>query len=158
MSVIEAFRNESDVYYVHNARELSKFTDSKCKNFPNRWNRTYTEKLEFYGMRIYSLVFAANNLDVYDNEEYRERAANLNKAKKMLFDMVALIAVADELFPLSGYLKKRRNESDSHLERRQRIKSNRILEEWMSYIDYEIMLIKKVMKSDRKRRSERRNS
>ena len=152
MSVIESLRNESNVHYIHNARELAKFTDKTCKNFPNRWNKTYTEKIQYFGMRIYSLVFAANDSDIYDTDEYRERTKNLKNAKKMLYDMAALISIADEQFPLSGYLKKRKNETDAHLERRQRIKSNRILEEWISYIDYEITLIKKVMSSDKERR------
>ena len=129
MSVIKSKRAESEMEFIHNARQLQIYTIQKCVGFPKRYTFYISQPLSNCATRIHEYVKCANSIYPLNQHEAQMRRDYLLRANAELNSLVSQIEVANELFG---------------------IESNK-MKFWMDIVEKEIRLIKGTMKKDRER-------
>lgn len=129
MSVIKSKRSESNMEFVHTARELQIYTIRKCVNFPKRYTFYVGQPIAASATRIHQYAKMANSIYPTNQRESQMRQGYLLWANAELNSLVSQIEVAGELFGLEP----------------------RVMKFWMEIIDREIRLVKGTMKKDKER-------
>lgn len=129
MSVLKNKRKESNLEFLHTARELQIYSLRRCTGFPKRFTFTINNVIADLATQVHMKVKHANSIYPTNQHEAQLRRDNLIDAKALLQDLVAEIEVAAEMFGVDG----------------------NILNDWMALIWKENELIKGLMKSDKER-------
>ena len=129
MSVIKSKRNTSDMEFIANARKLQIYTVKKCVNFPKRYTFYISQPIANASTRIYEDVRRANSIYPLNQHEAQMRRDCFLRANAELYSLTSQLEVAQEIFGI---------DMD-------------VMQNWLDIIDFEIRLIKAVMKSDRER-------
>lgn len=129
MSVIKSKRAESEMEFIHTARQLHIHTIQKCVNFPKRYTFYVSQPLAAAATRIHEYVKCANSIYPLNRQEVQMRRDYLIRANAELNSMISQLEVANELFGIEGDKMKF----------------------WVDIIDREIRLVKGTMKKDRER-------
>ena len=129
MSVIKSKRNESEMEFVHTARQLQIHTIQKCVGFPKRYTFYISQPIANCATRIHEYVKCANSIYPTNQHEVQMRRDYMLRANAELNSLVAQIEVANELFGL---------EADK-------------MKYWMDIVEQEIRLVKGAMKKDKER-------
>ena len=129
MSVIKSKRNTSDMEFIANARKLQIYTVKKCINFPKRYTFYISQPIANASTRIYEDVRRANSIYPLNQHEAQMRRDCFLRANAELYSLTSQLEVAQEIFGI---------DMD-------------VMQNWLDIIDFEIRLIKAVMKSDRER-------
>ena len=129
MSVIRSKRSESEMEFIHTARELHMHTIRKCVGFPKRYTFYVGQPIAACAERIHGYAKCANSIYPTNQHEAQLRRDYLLKANAELNNLVSQVELAGELFGI---------ESSA-------------MEYWMRLIDKEIRLVKGAMKKDRER-------
>lgn len=129
MAVIKSNRAESDMEFIHTARQLQIHTIQKCVNFPKRYTFYVGQPMAECATRIHEYVKCANSIYPLNQHEVQMRRDYLLRANAELNSLISQIEVAGELFGL---------EPDK-------------MKFWMEIVEKEIRLVKGTMKKDRER-------
>ena len=129
MSVIKSQRGESDMEFIHTARQLQIYSIQKCVGFPKRYTFYVSQPIANAATRIHELVKMANSIYPTNQHEVQLRRDYLLRANAELQSLISQIEVAQELFGI---------EPDT-------------MKYWMDIVDREIRLVKGTMKKDRER-------
>ena len=129
LSVIKSKRAESDMEFIHTARELQIYTIQKCDNFPKRYTFYISQPISEAATRIHQYAKMANSIYPLNAHEAQIRRDYLIRANAELNSLVSQIEVAHELFGLE----------------------QNVMKYWMDIVEREIRLIKGTMKKDRER-------
>ena len=129
MSVINSQRNTSEMEFIANARKLQIFTVRKCVSFPKRYTFYVSQPIANSATRIYEDVRRANSIYPLNQHEAQMRRDCFLRANAELYSLISQIEVAQELFGIEMG----------------------VMQNWLDIIDFEIRLVKAVMKSDRER-------
>lgn len=129
MSVIKSKRNTSEMEFIANARKLQIYTIRKCVSFPKRYTFYVSQPIANAPTRIYEDVRRANSIYPVNQHEAQMRRDCFLRANAELYSLISQIEVAQELFGI---------DMDA-------------MQNWLDIIDFEIRLVKAVMKSDRER-------
>ena len=129
MSVIKSQRNISEMEFIANARKLQIFTVRKCVSFPKRYTFYVSQPIANSATRIYEDVRRANSIYPLNQHEAQMRRDCFLRANAELYSLISQIEVAQELFGIEMG----------------------VMQNWLDIIDFEIRLVKAVMKSDRER-------
>ena len=129
MTVIRSKRAESDMEFVHTARQLQIYTIQKCVGFPKRYTFYMGQPIANCSTRIHEYVKMANSIYPINAHEAQLRRDYLIKANAELNSLVSQIEVAQELFGLEEHVMKY----------------------WMDIVEKEIRLVMGTMKKDRER-------
>ena len=129
LSVIKSKRNESEMEFVHTARQLQIHTIQKCVGFPKRYTFYISQPIANCATRIHEYVKCANSIYPTNQHEVQMRRDYMLRANAELNSLVAQIEVANELFGL---------EADK-------------MKYWMDIVEQEIRLVKGAIKKDRER-------
>jgi hypothetical protein len=129
MSVVKSKRGESDMEFIHTARELQIYTIKKCAAFPKRYTFYINQPIAELANRIYTCVVMANSIYPTNAHEVQLRRDYLLKANATLYSLVSQIETAHEIFGLE----------------------TRVMKYWMTLVNREIRLIKGVLKKDKAR-------
>ena len=129
MSVIKSKRSESEMEFIHTARQLQIHSIQKCVNFPKRYTFYVSQPIANAATRIHEFVKMANSIYPLNRHEAQLRRDYLLRANAELHSLVSQIEVANELFGM---------EADA-------------MKFWMEIIEKEIRLVKGTMKKDRER-------
>lgn len=142
MSVPKSERGESEVEFVHTARELYIHTIRKCVGFPKRYTFYVSQPLAQVAGRVYEYVVCANSVFPTSKADYELRRQYLQMAHAELRAMVSQIEAAGELFGLrhDGVPCGEMDDAEG-----------RKLDHWMDMVNREIALVKGVLKRDAKR-------
>ena len=62
MSVVRSKREESNMEYIHTARELQIYTIRKCAGFPKRYTFYVNQPIADHANKIYRCVVMANSV------------------------------------------------------------------------------------------------
>lgn len=129
MSVIKSNRAESEMEFIHTARQLQIHTIQKCVNFPKRYTFYVSQPIAECATRIHEYVKCANSIYPVNQHEVQMRRDYLLRANAELYSLISQIEVANELFGI---------EADK-------------MKYWMEIVEKEIRLVKGTMKKDRER-------
>lgn len=129
MAVIKSNRTESEMEFIHTARQLQIHTIQKCINFPKRYTFYVGQPMAECATRIHEYVKCANSIYPLNQHEVQMRRDYLLRANAELNSLISQIEVAGELFGL---------EPDK-------------MKFWMEIVEKEIRLVKGTMKKDRER-------
>ena len=129
LSVIKSKRDESEIEFVHTARQLQIHTIQKCVNFPKRYTFYVSQPIAACATRIHEYVKCANSIYPLNQHEAQLRRDYMLRANAELNSLVSQIEVANELFGIEG---------DK-------------LKYWMDIVEKEMRLVKGTMKKDRER-------
>ena len=129
MSVIKSQRGESDMEFLHTARQLQIHTIQKCVGFPKRYTFYVSQPIANCAIRIHEYVKCANSIYPTNQHEVQIRRDYMLRANAELNSLVSQIEVAAEMFGI---------EADK-------------LKYWMDMVELEIRLVKGAMKKDRAR-------
>ena len=129
MSVVRSKRGESDMEFVHTARELQIYTIKKCISFPKRYTFYISQPISEAATHIHQLVKMANSIYPLNAHEAQIRRDYLLRANAELNSLISQIEVAHELFGLE----------------------HNVMKFWMDIVDREIRLVKGTLKKDRER-------
>lgn len=129
MAVIKSNRTESEMVFIHTARQLQIHTIQKCVNFPKRYTFYVGQPMAECATRIHEYVKCANSIYPLNQHEVQMRRDYLLRANAELNSLISQIEVAGELFGL---------EPDK-------------MKFWMEIVEKEIRLVKGTMKKDRER-------
>ena len=129
VSVVKSKRAESDMEFLHTARELQIYTIRRCTGFPKRYTFYLSQPISNCATRIHEYVKCANSIYPTNQHEAQLRRDYLLKANAELNSLVSQAEVACEIFGM---------DPDS-------------LAYWMDIIDREIRLVKGTMKKDKDR-------
>ena len=129
MTVIKSKRHESEMEFIHTARELRLYTTRKVAGFPKRYTFTVANPLADSARRIHQYCKMANSVYPVNAHEAQIRRDYLIRANAELQSMVSDIEFAAELFGIPPDTMKF----------------------WMDIVDREIRLVKGTMKKDRVR-------
>lgn len=129
MSVIKSNRAESEMEFIHTARQLQIHTIQKCVNFPKRYTFYVSQPIAECATRIHEYVKCANSIYPVNQHEVQMRRDYLLRANAELYSLISQIVVANELFGI---------EADK-------------MKYWMEIVEKEIRLVKGTMKKDRER-------
>ena len=129
MSVIKSQRSTSEMEFIANARKLQIYTIKKCVSFPKRYTFYVSQPIANASTRIYEDVRRANSIYPVNQHEAQMRRDCFLRANAELYSLISQIEVAQELFGI---------DMDA-------------MQNWLDIIDFEIRLVKAVMKSDRER-------
>lgn len=129
MAVIKSNRAESDMEFIHTARQLQIHTIQKCVNFSKRYTFYVGQPMAECATRIHEYVKCANSIYPLNQHEVQMRRDYLLRANAELNSLISQIEVAGELFGL---------EPDK-------------MKFWMEIVEKEIRLVKGTMKKDRER-------
>ncbi len=129
MSVIKSQRTESEIEFLHTARELQIYTIKKCVGFPKRYTFYLSQPIAEAATHVHEWVKMANSIYPVNAHEVQLRRDYFLRANAQLNSMVSQIEVAHELFGLEP----------------------NVMKYWMDLVDTEIRLVKGIMKKDRAR-------
>ena len=129
MSVPSGKRGESEMEFIHTARELQIHTIRKCVGFPKRYTFYIGQPIAESATRVYKCVMMANSIYPTNAHEAQIRRDYLLEAGAELRSLVSQIEVATELFGIE----------------------ERSMRFWMDLVDKEIRLVKAVLKKDKER-------
>lgn len=129
LSVIKSNRAESEMEFIHTARQLQIHTIQKCVNFPKRYTFYVSQPIAECATRIHEYVKCANSIYPVNQHEVQMRRDYLLRANAELYSLISQIVVANELFGI---------EADK-------------MKYWMEIVEKEIRLVKGTMKKDRER-------
>ena len=129
MSVPKGMRGESEMEFLHTARELQIYTIRKCVSFPKRYTFYVSQTIAGIATRIYECVKMANSLYPTNAHEVQTRRDFLLRAECELNNLVSQIELANELFGIE----------------------DKSMHWWMDIIDREFRLVKGAIKKDRER-------
>ncbi len=129
MSVIKSKRGESEMEFIHTARQLQIHTIQKCVGFPKRYTFYVSQPLAEMATRVHEYVKCANSVYPVNQHEVQMRRDYLLRANAELNSMVSQIEVANELFGIEGDKMKF----------------------WLDIVEKEIRLVKGTLKKDRER-------
>lgn len=129
MSVIKSQRSTSEMEFIANARKLQIYTIKKCVSFPKRYTFYVSQSIANASTRIYEDVRRANSIYPVNQHEAQMRRDCFLRANAELYSLISQIEVAQELFSIDM----------------------NSMQYWLDIIDFEIRLVKAVMKSDRER-------
>lgn len=129
MSVIKSNRTESEMEFIHTARQLQIYTIQKCVGFPKRYTFYVSQPIADMATKIHDYVKCANSIYPLTQHEAQIRRDYLLRANAQLNSLISQIEVAVELFGI---------EPDT-------------LQYWMQIVEKEIRLVKAVLKKDRER-------
>jgi hypothetical protein len=129
MSVIKSKRGESEMEFIHTARQLHIHTIQKCVGFPKRYTFYVSQPLAEMATRIHEYVKCANSIYPVNQHEVQMRRDYLLRANAELNSMISQIEVANELFGIEGDKMKF----------------------WLEIVEKEIRLVKGTLKKDRER-------
>lgn len=129
MSVVRSKRGESEMEFLHTARELEMYSIRKCVNFPKRFTFYLNQPIANIATRVYEYVKIANSIFPTNQHEVQMRRDYLMRANAELHNLVSQIEVAHEMFGLEP----------------------NVMSHWSELIDKEIRLVKSLMKKDRER-------
>ena len=129
MSVIKSKRNESEMEFVHTARQLQIHTIQKCVGFPKRYTFYVSQPIANCATRIHEYVKCANSIYPTNQHEVQMRRDYMLRANAELNSLISQIEVANELFGIEAEKMKF----------------------WMDIVEQEIRLVKGAMKKDRER-------
>lgn len=73
MSVIKSKRSESNMEFVHTARELQIYTIRKCVNFPKRYTFYVSQPIAASATRIHQYAKMANSIYPTNQRESQMR-------------------------------------------------------------------------------------
>ena len=132
MSVIKSKRSESEMEFIHTARQLQIHTIKKCTGFPKRYTFYVSQPLAACATRIHEYVKCANSIYPTNQQDAQIRREYLIRANAELNSMVSQLEIANELFGIEG---------------------NK-MQFWMDLVDKEIRLVKGTMKKDKERYKE----
>lgn len=127
MSVIKSKRGESEMEFIHTARELQAHTIRKCVSFPKRYTFYVGQPLAECAFVVHDRVKCANSTFPTNRHEAQRRIDYLAEAYAKLQSMVSQVELANELFGIG----------------------DDAMEYWMEIIYREMRLVKGVMKRDR---------
>lgn len=129
LSVIKSKRDESEVEFIHTARELQIYSIQKCVNFPKRYTFYVSQNIVGCATRIHQCVKCANSVYPTNQHEAQIRRDYLIHAYAELNNLVSQVEVAGELFGIDS----------------------KVMQYWMEIVDKENRLIKGTMKKDKER-------
>lgn len=132
MSVIKSKRSESEMEFIHTARQLQIHTIKKCTGFPKRYTFYVSQPLAACATRIHEYVKCANSIYPTNQQDAQIRREYLIRANAELNSMVSQLEIANELFGIEGSK----------------------MQFWMDLVDKEIRLVKGTMKKDKERYKE----
>lgn len=129
MAVIKSERTESEMEFVHTARQLQIYTIQKVVNFPKRYTFYVSQPIANAATRIHEDVKMANSIYPTNQHEAQMRRDYLLRANAELNSLASQLEVAHELFGVEENAMKF----------------------WAGLIVSEIALVKGTMKKDRER-------
>jgi len=129
MSVVRSKRSDSDMEFVHTARELQIYTIQKCVHFPKRYTFYISQPISQTATHIHQCVKMANSIYPLNAHEVQMWRDLLLRANAELNSLISQIEVAHELFGLE----------------------HNVMKFWMDIVDREIRLVKGTLKKDRER-------
>lgn len=129
MSVVRSKRGESEVEFLHTARELEMYSIRKYVNFPKRFTFYLSQPIANIATRIYENVKKANSIYPTNQHEAQMRRDYLLTANAELFNLVSQVEVAHEMFGLEP----------------------NVMAYWSEIIEKEVRLVKALMKKDKER-------
>lgn len=132
MTVIRSKRAESEMQFIHTARELQIYTIKKVVGFPKRYTFYTSQPIANSATRIHEYVKMANSIYPTNQHEAQIRRDYLIRANAELNSLVSQIEVAQELFGIEP----------------------KTIKYWMDIVEKEIRLVKATMKKDRERYKE----
>lgn len=86
MTVIKSKRHESEMEFIHTARELRLYTTRKCAGFPKRYTFTVSNPLADSSRRIHQYCKMANSIYPLNAHEAQIRRDYLLRANAENFD------------------------------------------------------------------------
>ena len=126
MAVNRSERQESEIAFLYNARQLQIYSIKKCLSFPKRYTFFVSQPLANIAGRIHQYAKLGNSINPTNRTESQMRISYFLKAKAETNNMVSQIELAAELF-----------EFDKR--------------EWMRLVYDEIKLLDGIIKHDRAR-------
>lgn len=129
MSVIKSKRSESEMEFIHTARQLQIHSIKKCASFPKRYTFYISQPIANSATRIHQYVKMANSIYPLNKHEVQIRRDYLLRANAELQSLISQLEVAHELLGI---------DVDA-------------LKYWMELVEKEIRLVKALMKKDRAR-------
>ena len=129
MSVIRSKRAESEMEFIHTARQLQVYTIQKCVGFPKRYTFYIAQPIANAATRVHEYTKMANSVYPTNSHEVQLRRDYLLRANAELNSLVSQIEVAHELFGLEP----------------------NVMKFWMDLVDKEICLVKGTLKKDKER-------
>ena len=129
VSVVKGKRTESEMEFVHTARELQIYTVRKCVGFPKRYTFYISQPLANAATRIHECVKMANSVYPTNAHEAQLRRDYLLQANAELNSFVSQIEVAHEIFGIDP----------------------EVMKFWMDLVNSEIRLVRGAMRRDRDR-------
>ena len=129
MSVPKGKRSESEMEFIHTARQLQIYTLQKCVGFPKRYTFYVSQPIANAATRIHECVKMANSVYPLNQHEAQIRRDYLTRANAELYSLISQLEVAKELFGIEAHT----------------------MAFWMEIVEKEIRLVKAVMKKDRER-------
>ena len=97
MSVLKEKRNESNVQFLVNARDLEIFTMRKCLKIPKRYGRVFTEDLVHLSANVYNNLKMANSIYPTNKEKIQRRTSYFDEALRNLYCLISQVDIAKEL-------------------------------------------------------------
>ena len=97
MSVIRSKRAESEMEFIHTARQLQVYTIQKCVGFPKRYTFYIAQPIANAATRVHELTKMANSVYPTNSHEVQLRRDYLLRANAELNSLVSQIEVAHEL-------------------------------------------------------------
>ena len=129
MSVIRSKRAESEMEFIHTARQLQVYTIQKCVGFPKRYTFYIAQPIANAATRVHEYTKMANSVYPTNPHEVPLRRDYLLRANAELNSLVSQIEGAHELFGLEP----------------------NVMKFWMDLVDKEIRLVKGTLKKDKER-------
>ena len=129
MTVIRSKRAESEMEFIHTARQLQIYTIQKCVGFPKRYTFYIAQPIANAATRVHEYTKMANSIYPTNAHEVQLRRDYLIKANAELNSLVSQIEVAHELFGLEP----------------------NVMKVWMDLVEKEIRLVKGTLKKDKER-------
>ena len=129
MSVIRSKRAESEMEFIHTARQLQIYTIQKCVGFPKRYTFYIAQPIANAATRVHELTKMANSVYPTNPHEVQLRRDYLLRANAELNSLVSQIEVAHELFGLES----------------------NVMKFWMDLVEKEIRLVNGTLKKDKER-------
>ena len=129
MTVIRSKRAESEMEFVHTARQLQIYTIQKCVGFPKRYTFFIAQPISNSATRVHEYVKMANSIYPTNAHEVQLRRDYLLRANAELNSLVSQVEVAHELFGLE----------------------TNVMKFWMDLVEKEIRLVKGTLKKDKER-------
>ncbi|MBR0411528.1 MAG: hypothetical protein IJI25_11120 [Eubacterium sp.] len=129
MSVIRSQRAESEMEFIHTARQLQIYTIQKCVGFPKRYTFYIAQPIANSATRVHQYTKMANSIYPTNAHEVQLRRDYLLRANAELNSLISQIEVAHELFGLEP----------------------NVIKFWMDLVEKELRLVKGTLKKDKAR-------